>query len=114
MIIEDEEDLAEVYRMTLARDGHDFVDPRAALPGVKDIDPPDIIILDDHLPNAQGSTFIPWFRAIFPDAKILLATADAGVVDNLEYKPDAVRLKPFTIEKFRLSVKELLAQPLLN
>lgn len=108
MIIEDEEDLIELYQLVLEKDGHEFVDPRDAIPGVREIRQPDLIILDEHLPNASGSSFIPWFRAIFPNARILLATADSECASNTS--ADGVALKPFTLDKFRSSIKVLLSQ----
>jgi DNA-binding response OmpR family regulator len=86
LIVEDEPDLAEVYRLTLEGAGYTilgiYADPAPALEDRAKIGTPDIIILDERLGLKSGTEELSRFRDAYRGARIVLISAD----------PDAVRL----------------------
>jgi DNA-binding response OmpR family regulator len=102
LIIEDEIDLAELYRLALEGAGHQilgiFDDPEEALfQAVGRLDP-EIIVLDERLRGRSGIAFLPSLRAAFPRARVLLASADPDAVEVAVVRcADAARKKPFPL-----------------
>jgi two-component system response regulator VanR len=116
LILEDEPDLADLYRLTLEGEGHEvvgiFEDPREPVrrasehPGAPR---PDLIIVDERLAGLSGTEHIPLLRAAFPGARVLVATADpaAGKRALLD-GADGVKQKPFHIQELVGVVQDLL------
>ncbi len=86
LIVEDEADIAEVYRLTLEGAGYSilgiYADPAQALAEREKIGAPDLVILDERLGLKSGTEHLRQYREAFRDARILLISAD----------PDAVRV----------------------
>ncbi len=116
LIIEDEIDLASLYRMALEKRSHTIVGifdhPRepitlATEPGSRFV--ADLVLLDERLSGASGTAFLPELRSAFSGAAIIVATADpeAGA-RALELGADAVAKKPFSIRKLMTDIDEIL------
>lgn len=113
LILEDELDIAEMYQWILELDGHEvlgiFDNPdqvrRAQLAST-----PDIIVLDERLSEgSSGTSFLPELRQRFPDAHIILATADPRVVQaKQELEVHEALLKPFSLERLSHQISRLL------
>jgi DNA-binding response OmpR family regulator len=112
LILEDDPDIAELYRASLAEAGHDVVGVSAS-PGDAVARPvaPDLILLDERLGRDSGTRAIPALRRAFPGARILLATADGEAADRgRDRGADDVETKPFTLHRLLADVGALLAR----
>jgi DNA-binding response OmpR family regulator len=111
MIIEDEQDQIELYRICLVAGGHEVVgagswidEARPAL-NIR----PDLILLDERLHGRSGSSLIPRLRRDYPAAAIILLTADPDAVDNaLERGADEGKQKPVPFALLLENIRELL------
>jgi DNA-binding response OmpR family regulator len=116
LIIEDEVDLTELYRLALEGAGHEilgiFDDPEEALfQAVGRIDP-EIIVLDERLRGRSGIAFLPGLRAAFPGARVLLASADPDAVEVSVLRcADAARKKPFPLGDLLEDIYTLIHTP---
>jgi len=115
LVIEDNDDIAEILEVSLQTAGYDtevLQDGRYALLRILDLQP-DLIVLDLHLPQADG---IEIFRDIRADGRmthipIIVATADPYLVETLgpQEKPDFILIKPFGFRQFCTILKDFYA-----
>jgi DNA-binding response OmpR family regulator len=108
VVIEDEPDQAELYRMALEAAGHAIVilDDFRAVSG--DVD---LVILDERLGSRSGSALIPRIRGTWPVARILILTADPDVAEAaVEKGADEGRMKPLRLAQLVAGVEALLAK----
>ena len=105
LIIEDELDLSEIYSKAL--EGGGFVtelihDGRAALDRMTG-NPPDLVILDLHLPHVDGATILQHIRAneLFKKTAVIITTADERLAEEMDRGADLVLLKPVSIGQLR-------------
>jgi len=93
------------FRVATAGDGPEALDRYDPL------SPPDLVILDYHLPGLSGLEVMPRLRVIDPKARVLAASGffsnqemeslkDAGVAGFLH--------KPFRVEELRVRIEALL------
>lgn len=112
LIVEDEGELCLLLNIML--DGKDV-----ELDHVKDIssaveylekEQPDLILLDNKLPDGFGVDFISFLKSKYPEVKIIMMSGyDASVADvALENGADVFLQKPFTKDKIYQSVMSLL------
>jgi CheY-like chemotaxis protein len=89
-----------------------------ALARVQSPPPPDLLILDMHLPNVAGQDIYEAIRKETPKCKVIIITADVRLVREIRAKegdwqtlppPDEVFSKPFSLTEFLDVVKNLLA-----
>ena len=114
MIIEDEQDLVELYRLVLEGAGYDVVgsfdDPRVPLGKPPPELDPEIIVLDERLNGLSGISFLPRLRGAFPRAKILFASADPDAVErSVRAGADSAIKKPFIMIEFLEAIRRLRA-----
>ena len=100
LILEDDPDIAELYRLFLVNAGFEVVgvgsDPLRATSGPV----PDLILLDERLGLRSGSDAIPDLRRAFPAARIVLATADQDAAERARARgADDVEMKPFSLDR---------------
>jgi len=113
LIVEDEPDIGELYRLSLEAAGHSIVglyaDPARALDEATTLSAPDLVILDERLGDNSGSEFLYRFRAAFAHAILFLVSADAEVVREATAHgfDEAVR-KPITLRRLVANVADLL------
>lgn len=114
LIIEDEGDMCLLLNILL--NGKEM-----ELDHVKDIlsaeeylqkELPDVIILDNKLPDGYGVDFISYIKKNYPSAKIIMISGfDKSAKDvALENGADVYLEKPFTRDQLYQSIKALLAQ----
>jgi len=111
LIIEDEIDQAELYRMALEGAGHEIVGLMAYFeePKLRQTKAPDLVILDERLGGRSGSALIPNIRKSFPDARILILTADPDVAESaVKIGADDGRMKPLPMAQLVGRVAELI------
>lgn len=111
LIIEDQPDVSAVYRMTLEDEGYEIIefdDPREALTYSSRID---LIVLDERLRGLSGSDYIPDLKRAFPDAPIIMATADPVAVKAAVDRGAAEsKMKPFTMKEFKRNIRGFLGE----
>ena len=111
VIIEDEQDQIELYRLVLTAAGHAVI---GAGPWLDQARPrrggiPDLVILDERLHGRSGSTLIPQLRREFPGAAIILLTADPDVVDEaVQRGADEGKQKPVAFSTLLSNIEGLL------
>lgn len=80
MIVDDEENIRKIVRMTLTKTGYDVVeaeDGEAAVKVIKSDDNPlmvDVIICDIRMPKVNGVEAIQYFRSQFPSIPVIVLT----------------------------------------
>lgn len=99
LIVEDEDQIAEIIRVYLEREGHRVVRARDGESGVQHLRrlAPDLVILDIKLPRCDGWGTIAAMRA-FSDTPIIMVTAlgdDGDRVAGLRAGADDYVVKPF-------------------
>src|SRR4051812_21303828 len=69
---------------------------------------PDVVLLDNKLPDGFGVDFIPFIKKNYPSAKVIMITGyDPSVGDvAIENGADTFLQKPFTRENLYQSVKK--------
>jgi DNA-binding response OmpR family regulator len=102
LIVEDEADLRELYRLALEAAGHVILgcteNPEEPLRSDPSPRAPDLVILDERLGSRSGSEYLARFRAAFPGARMLLVTADPEAIQGaLRRGFDIAARKPITL-----------------
>jgi len=113
LILEDEVDLGELYRMALEAAGHEvlgiFDDPEVVLSTGAGSPVPDVIVLDERLRGRSGMSFLPVLREAFPRARVMFASADPDAVEtSLLRCADVSRKKPFPLRDLVRDISALL------
>jgi two-component system, cell cycle response regulator DivK len=111
LIIEDDEFLAEIFSLTLQEAEFEIEiirDGRVALTRLAAITPA-LVVLDLHLPHISGVAILHQIRADqrLAETRVMLATADAILADNLREDADLVLLKPISTNQLRELAKRL-------
>ncbi|MDH4247316.1 MAG: response regulator transcription factor [Deltaproteobacteria bacterium] len=114
LVVEDEEDLQELLRFNLAREGYQVRiagTGEAALRAIKAR--PDLMVLDLMLPGIDGLEVCRWVRSEdgTRDLPILMLTArgeEADIVSGLELGADDYLTKPFSPRVLLARIKALL------
>lgn len=106
VVVEDEADQAELYRMALEGAGHEVVtldDFQGVAGSVQ------LVILDERLGGRSGSALIPRIRKDHPGVRILILTADPDVAEHaVEKGADEGRMKPVRLSQLVSGVEKLL------
>jgi DNA-binding response OmpR family regulator len=112
LIVEDEGDLCLILEMILHRKDVmiDFVKNIAAAKEYVKRSAPDLILLDNRLPDGLGIDFIPLARHLHPEVKIIMISAKAGAVKELALYngADLFLKKPFSRLELLRCVDSLL------
>ena len=111
LIIEDDENQAPIFAQALKMAEYEtetIHDGQAALDRLAVV-VPDLVLLDMHLPNVSGDTILHHIRADvrLANTRVMLATADAYMAENLRDKSDLVLLKPISFTQLRDLAKRL-------
>jgi len=112
LIIEDEADLVELYKLVLLGAGHEVVgafdDPQEPLSRPSPQLDPDLIILDERLHGLSGISALARLLRAFPRSKILFASADPDAVERSVREGAHLGLKkPFGIVEFLQAIQRL-------
>lgn len=114
-IIEDYEDQVVIFRKALEMAGYETevtVDGAEAQKRLAEITP-DLIILDLHIPNVSGNVLLKQIRsdARMDGTRVLVATADALLGEQLRGQADLVLLKPVSFTQLRQLAERYIGQP---
>jgi DNA-binding response OmpR family regulator len=116
LVIDDEKDLCEVISRALKKEGFE-VDCafNLAEAAPKLAARPDIIILDNNLPDGSGIEYIHMHPAEFTESFVVLVSADPGTSLQKKAIFEGVRAflpKPFSIDLMKKLLKPLQFQEL--
>jgi len=105
LIIEDDQDLSEIFSQALTAAGFQteiINDGLAAEERLKQV-VPSIVILDMHLPNKSGNMLLRQIRedARLESTRVVVATADAQMGDEMRLDADLVLIKPISFTQLR-------------
>ena len=105
LIVEDEPDLAAIFVRALELGGFKAsIAPngKRALEHIAE-NTPDVVILDLHLPDIDGLEILYKIRADekFDKTKVIVASADAQMVQLAEEKADLVLIKPVSVSQLK-------------
>jgi two-component system response regulator MprA len=112
LVVEDDEEIADVLRRTLRQEGHEVrtaADGQEALVAAEEM-VPDMVILDLGLPKIDGTEVLRRLRAE-GDVPILILTARAELsdrVDGLDSGADDYLVKPFERQELLARVRALM------
>ncbi|MDX1520810.1 MAG: response regulator [Anaerolineae bacterium] len=100
LIIEDDEDLANIFSLTLSSielEAEIIHDGETAMARLAE-SVPALIVLDLHLPAVNGETILQQIRADerLSNSRVIVATADARMADSVRKIADLVLLKPIS------------------
>ena len=107
LIIEDDEDLANIFAEALRGIGFEvehIADGRAAQERLKNGTPPFLILLDMHLPHVSGGdilTNIIKKEEHLAKTMVILTTADARMGETYSDMADFVMIKPISFVQLR-------------
>lgn len=109
LVIDDERDLCEVITIALKKDGFD-VDSAFNLgeAGHKLTGRPDIVIMDDNLPDGSGLEYIQMHPFEFMQSYVIMISADPSTTLQKKASSEGIRAflpKPFSIELMKKVLK---------
>ena len=114
LIIEDNEDQNLTFTTALEQAGYQaesIFDGDIALQRLKQIIP-DLVVLDLHLPNTNGSIILRQIRTDprLTATRVVMATADNAFASGLEFQTEVVLLKPISFSQLKqLAMRYILA-----
>ncbi|MEZ6189148.1 MAG: sigma-54 dependent transcriptional regulator [Planctomycetota bacterium] len=97
LVVDDEQSLLEVLEIVLQRSGYDVITrdrPEEGLEAFR-ASPPDIVLLDLHMPSINGLELLAQFKRIDPSVPVIVITAHSSWDNALE----AMRLGAFDFIK---------------
>lgn len=106
LIIEDDEDLANIFAEALRGVGFEVdhvADGKVAQDKIKTEAPPYLVLLDMHLPHISGAELLAEMKADerFANTLILITTADARMGETYRDQVDFVLVKPISFVQLR-------------
>ena len=111
LIIEDERDIAALFRHVLDVAGYHTEIVMNGMEALKRLESirPDIILLDLNLPGVSGPKILEDIRADnrLMTVPVVVITGHAEVAENLPVEPDLVLLKPVNMDQLSILVQRL-------
>jgi len=105
LIIEDDQDLSEIFSQALISAGYEteiIADGLVAEARLKEIVPA-IVILDMHIPHISGNIILGKIRQDIrlEHTRVVVATADAQMGEDMRGTADLVLIKPISFTQLR-------------
>ena len=110
LLVEDSFALSETYKAYLKSEGHEItcVETGQAAMDIIAQNPPDVAVLDVHLPDMNGIEMLKELRERDVPTDIIIITGQASVnlaVDAMREGAADLIMKPFTAERLRVTVR---------
>ncbi len=116
-VIEDDEDLCFIFSEAMRAAG---LEPEVISDGQIAIDRlavnrPYVVVLDMHLPSVSGEEILRRIRssAHLKDVRVIIATADARLAEQLETQADFTLIKPISFTLLR-EITSRIIKPIKN
>jgi DNA-binding response OmpR family regulator len=115
LVVDDEALIVEILTDFLSAQGYEVVGAHGAADAftMMEVSPPDVLLLDITLPLVDGMTVLRRVRALYPDLRVIMVTANA----DEEVARDALRrgafdyvVKPFDFEYLARAVGAAIGQ----
>lgn len=115
LVVEDNQDLNEIFTSALERAGYavkSVYDGAAAQQVLTEMIPA-LVTLDLHMPGISGEAVMDFIRADarLKDVRVIVATADASFADSLKFKPELVLLKPISFSQLSMLASRFAPKP---
>jgi DNA-binding response OmpR family regulator len=116
LVIEDQEDLAELYEKTLKKAGYQVTNAYTGEEGVAEFeaDGADAILLDMTLPEMHGLQTLRQIRQTSPTVPVLVVTGETSAETRAQCESLGVRgylAKPVAYDELLAAFARILAQP---
>lgn len=103
LIIEDDQDLAEIFSVALQRAGYETEEILTGDLACARLDEivPDLIVLDIQLPGVSGVEVLEYVRSNprFDSTRVIVATASPIRIEHLRDEADLVLVKPISVDQ---------------
>ncbi len=113
LVIEDDPDLSVIFSEALKAAGFQVESVHDGERGRKRLaeSPPNVVVLDLHLPNMSGAELMEWIRSQeqLAHTQVIVATADPRMADVLQEQADLVLIKPISFSQLRDLAKRLVS-----
>ena len=106
LVVDDEDDLLELVRYNLAKDGYDVEcvgSGEQALQSAR-TNPPDLVVLDLMMPKISGLDLLQQIRSVDDDIAVIILTGYPSIETasaSIQHEVSAYIHKPFTPQEFR-------------
>jgi DNA-binding response OmpR family regulator len=104
IVIEDDPQLSQIFMLTLNElyETEAITDGAQALVRLSEV-VPHLVVLDINLPGASGTQILSVIRADsrYDATRVILATANSHIANELREKADIVLLKPVSVGQLR-------------
>jgi DNA-binding response OmpR family regulator len=115
LVVDDESLIVEILTDFLSAQGYEVVGTRSAADAftMMEVSPPDVLLLDISMPLVDGVTVLRRVRALYPDMRVIMVTAnadDAVAKDTLRRGAFDYVVKPFDFEHLARVVAAAVAQ----
>jgi two-component system, OmpR family, response regulator len=112
LIIDDEKDICYLLNGILRQRMHSvqFVNSLSEAKTAMKVDAPDILFLDNHLPDGYGMDFMRYVKTEFPSTKVIMITAHDSQQDRAKAFVEGVDFfisKPFTRAQINEAIDKL-------
>lgn len=112
LIIDDEADICFLLGNVLKKRDIEskFVNSLREAANILELNDPEIIFLDNHLPDGLGVNFIGYIKRYHPNTKIIMITAHDTIVDKQKAMNEGVDFfigKPFTKETVNIIMENM-------
>ncbi len=119
LVVDDEESIRNMMRMTLELDGHQILLAEDGPTGLKlfEKESPDVVFLDVRLPGMDGIEVLTRIKALDPDAEVIIVTGHGDMemaVECLRREASNFLTKPLGEELLSISLKRSLEKVALK
>lgn len=112
LIIEDEGDISLILNLMLKKDAIDIEHVTTLAKATTQLQQqnPDIVIIDNQLPDGLGIEYIKEIKSTYPLIKIIMITGNTDITDKdtaLQNGADVFLAKPFTKEQIQAAIERV-------
>ena len=112
LIIEDDRDLANLFRIVMEISGFDastIHDGRQGMEALKGQPLPDVVLLDMHLPGVSGEEIFAMMKERGEGQRVLLCSADVQLIEQYRSLGVNALTKPAPVDDLQRAVWEIVA-----
>ena len=84
LVIDDDEDIWELFEQILSKDGHKVITALTAQEGYLKAEQFDVAIIDKNLPDMDGVELLTRLKELDPDSYCIMATGYASLESSIE------------------------------